>query len=85
MWKVEVGLDTAPGCQPRSYEYNNKGMLLEGWKQLGNPLFGASVFMKEVPTEKEARDLKAKIFVQVKKLHENGDIRGGYATVKEIT
>ena len=84
MWKVEVGLDTAPGCYPRSYEYNDKGMLLEGWKQLGNPLFGASVFTKEVPTEEEAKDLKAKIFAQVKQLYENGEIRGGYATIEEI-
>lgn len=82
-WIVEVGLDTAPGCDPRSYEYNNKGMLLEGWEQLGNPIFGASIFVKEVPTEEEAKSLKAQVFAKVKKLYENGDIRGGYAKVRE--
>ena len=85
MVTVEVGLDTAPGDSPRSYEYNNEGMDFEGWKLTAGPLFGITLFQKEVDTIEEAENLKAEALAICKELYSGHSIRGAKVGIlKEV-
>lgn len=79
--RLTVGVDTAPGTQPRSYEYNKKGMPLESWEKTGGPAFGCTWFTVEFDTRKEADEAKARIKAVMEKLYADGAIRGAQYTI----
>lgn len=73
---LEVGIDTGPGQQPRSIDYNKEGMLLEGWEACGGPFFGMSWFRTELDTHKQAVKAKKITKLAMELLYEQGIIRG---------
>jgi len=80
---LTIGIDTDPYQNPRSYQYNESGMLLEGWPQSGNSIFGCSWFKKEFKTKEEAEKVKAELKTKLEEMYQDDQIRGAQFRITE--